>query len=209
MLRYSLTPAEFRAVSWTSGFDEDMQRALWRADAQAPIENLFEPLMRHYRAASRFGQASRLMITDTLAYLPDNNLLKDDITGMANSLEVRVPLLDFRIAEFAATLPDHLKVRNGDLKHILKRVAARYLPQDIIERPKQGFTVPVGHWINRGLAAYADAMLLSGDSPLWEFFNRAEVAALLARHRAGRADHSMRLWALLVLCAWLHERRAA
>jgi asparagine synthase (glutamine-hydrolysing) len=211
MLRYSLTPLSCRPVSWTTGFDIGMQQELWREDAvrEAPIHDIFEPLMRRYRAAGGFDDAARRMITDILVYLPDNNLLKDDVTGMANSLEVRVPLLDHRVAELAAALPTHLKVRNGELKYILKKVAARFLPRDIINRPKQGFTVPVGHWMNHDLAGFADDALLAADSPLWEFLKKDAAAHLLNQHRAGRADHSMRLWALIVLSVWLREAHAA
>lgn len=207
MLEYSLEPPDRRPVSWTTGFGVADQKRLFRPEVAAALdlENIFEPWTRAFNSAPALDAVSRQMRADIGVYLPDNNLLKDDITGMAASLEARVPLLDRRVVEFAAALPPGLKIRGNELKYILKKVARTLVPAEVIDRPKQGFTVPVGRWINGELAGFADDALDPAAEPFDEYFNPKEMHALLEQHRKGRADNAMRLWALMILRVWHHE----
>ena len=207
LLKYSLLPDAVRPVSWSVGFDEASQRALFLSGASSEIDfdATLSPWLDQFNACGAADVLSRQMFTDIKVYLPDNNLLKDDVTGMANSLETRVPLLDHRVAEFAASLPPGFHVNGFQMKHMLKKAMKKYLPGEILNRPKQGFTVPVGNWINGRLSGYADEMLVSETSPIREYFDTKEVCRYLDEHRAGRADHGMRLWALIVFRVWREE----
>ena len=208
MLRYSLAPGSWRPVSWTTGFDADALTRLLRSDflnQGLSGRDVFLPWLNQYRKPKSLDAVARQMFTDIKIYLPDNNLLKDDIMGMANSLEIRVPFLDHRLVEFAVSLPTDLKIRDTELKHVLKQAVGDLLPPEIIHRPKQGFTVPVGHWLNHKLRAYADDVLDPADPVMAEYFNRRTVRRLLREHRSGKADHGMRLWMLIIFRLWHQE----
>jgi asparagine synthase (glutamine-hydrolysing) len=142
---------------------------------------------------------------DMAGYLPDDILVKLDRASMANSLEGRCPLLDHRVVEFAWRLPAHAKVRNGKGKWILRQLLSRYLPQRLIDRPKQGFDVPIAVWLRGPLRDWASDLVadmrLSGDG----IFDFAKVAMCWRDHLDGRQDHSRDLWPALMFQAWRNE----
>src|SRR5207245_5762676 len=98
---------------------------------------------------------------DVRSYLTDDILVKVDKASMFNSLETRAPLLDQSLAEYVTSLPPSIATRNGVLKSLLKKAAADLLPAEILQRPKQGFGVPINHWFRRDLTSYAHDMLVS------------------------------------------------
>ena len=152
---------------------------------------------------------SRLQHLDLMAYLPFDILTKVDIAAMANSLEVRVPLLDHHVVELAATMPSELKLKRVadgyDKKHILKTLARQRYPSSLIDRPKMGFGVPIGDWMAGRLRPEIERRLL-GSTVLPRFFAMGHVRAIWERHLAQR-DGTAKLWNLLVLDEWLrgHE----
>ena len=121
---------------------------------------------------------------------------------MANSLETRAPLLDHRLIEFAQTIPASFKLRGLETKYILKRAAQGLIPDEIINRPKQGFDVPIRRWLNRELREMLDDTLNDRRARERGDFNHRAVLAILDEHRRGVRDHSRRLWSLLVLELW-------
>ncbi|MFA9201285.1 MAG: asparagine synthase-related protein [Cypionkella sp.] len=136
---------------------------------------------------------------DLTFWLPGDILTKVDRTSMAVSLEAREPLLDHRVIEFAAGLPERLRIRGGQGKWLLKRTMERYLPRDVLYRPKQGFVTPIARWLRGPLAGEARAIARGASLARTGWFDGDRVAALAEAHIAGRADHSRLLWQLLML----------
>jgi len=145
---------------------------------------------------------ARVLDVDTAAYLPEFQLTYMDRMSMANSLEVRSPLCDFRIAEFAAGLPAHYRVHNGRTKRILKDVARRYLPASIVDRPKTGFDAPVGLWFKSALRPWMTRILDRRQVAATGLLDPDKVDRLVQDHLRGRQDYSMQLWSVLSLEYW-------
>ena len=141
----------------------------------------------------------RFMLRDATTYLPDDLLVKMDRASMAFGLEVRVPLLDHRIAEFAWSLPPALV---GE-KRLLREALYRRVPRALVDRPKRGFEPPIGRWLREGLHDWADALLEPARLKRHGLVEPRIVAARWSAHRAGRRNWSQRLWPVLMLEAWL------
>ncbi len=147
----------------------------------------------------------KLLHVDLSFWLPDDLLTKVDRATMAHSLEARVPYLDHRVVEFCSRLVPRHKIRGRDHKWLLKRVAERYLPADIVHRSKQGFVMPLSQWLEGRLAPEIDAHLGPGGLDRRGIFRRGALARLVADHRAGTRRHAGRLWALLILERWFRR----
>ena len=155
-------------------------------------------------AGTRYEQ---MMAFDLDTYLPDDILVKVDRASMAVSLEARVPLLDHRLVEFAWRLPMKFKRRDGVSKWLLRQVLYGLVPRELVDRPKQGFGVPIEHWLKGELRDWA-CDLLAGDRIRREgFFDAAVVARHLDDHLSGRRSWASQLWALLMFQAWLDGAR--
>jgi asparagine synthase (glutamine-hydrolysing) len=155
--------------------------------------------------ASRLGPVDRLLETDVVTYLPDDLLAKMDIATMANSLEARSPFLDHEVVEFAAALPEGLKVGPVGQKRLLKRLARRLIPTENIDRPKMGFGVPVGRWLRRELRPLAEDALFSRRALERGYFREESLRRLWDEHQNGGADRTRPLWTLLMLELWHRE----
>ncbi len=162
-------------------------------------------------AATAFAEAGdapyldRLLNVDTRLWLPDDLLTKVDRATMTHSLEARVPYLDHRFVDFCARLEPAQKIRERDHKHVLKRVAERYLPADIVRRGKQGFVMPLSEWLAGRLAHEVDDHLGPQGLERRGLFRAGALATLLAEHRGGRRNHAGRVWALLILERWFRR----
>lgn len=162
-------------------------------------------------AAAAFHEAGdapyldRLLNIDTRLWLPDDLLTKVDRATMTHSLEARVPYLDHRFVEFCARLAPTQKIRGREHKHLLKRVAERYLPPDIVRRGKQGFVMPLSEWLAGRLAGELDDHLGDGGLARRGLFRAGALRGLLAEHRSGARNHAGRLWALLILERWFRR----
>lgn len=145
---------------------------------------------------------SRMMYRDAMSYLPDDILCKVDRAAMVNSLETRVPYLDHRVAEFAWRLPLAMKIRGSEGKWALRQVLYRQVPRELIERPKDGFGIPVGPWLANDLSGWAADMLAVDSVRRSGFFCSKQVDARWQQHRSRRADHTLSLWAVLMFESW-------
>ncbi|HEX5030732.1 MAG TPA: asparagine synthase (glutamine-hydrolyzing) [Candidatus Eisenbacteria bacterium] len=145
---------------------------------------------------------SRLQYLDTKVYLPEDILTKVDRMSMAHSLEVRAPLLDYTLIEYVASIPPALKLRDSVSKYLFRKMASRYLPASVFEKPKQGFGVPTGAWFQQELRASARERLLDRRTLDRGYFRRRTVERVLDLHEAGQRDYGTWIWCLLVLEEW-------
>ena len=165
-----------------------------RADYRA--ERPLEQLMRDAPARSGLDRAQ---YADLKFWLPGDILTKVDRTSMSVGLEAREPLLDHKLIEFAASLPETLRIRGGQGKWLMKRTMQRYLPQDILYRPKQGFVTPIAQWFRGPLAGQARAISQSSALARTGWFDARALASVADSHISGSSDHGRLLWQLLML----------
>jgi asparagine synthase (glutamine-hydrolysing) len=154
------------------------------------------------RAAPGLDALSRLQYADMLTYLPEDILVKVDRMSMANSLEVRSPLLDYRFLELAAAVPANLRLHGGQGKQVFKRALRGWLPDEALDRTKAGFIFPLRDWFRAGLADFADEVFQDPSTRANGFLQPAEVLRLTQAHRQGRRNHENVLWSALVLEMW-------
>ena len=143
-----------------------------------------------------------MMHYDVQTYLPEDLLVKVDIATMAHSLEGRSPLLDHEVMEAAALLPDSLKLQGTNLKHLLKQIAYRLVPRELLDRPKMGFGVPLDAWFRGELYDYACDHVLSARARARGIVEPGYAERLLREHKSGRRPWHYQIWNLLVLELW-------
>jgi asparagine synthase (glutamine-hydrolysing) len=174
---------------------DEVRRLINREVPESRFENLFRETEGH-------SLLSRVLRVDQGTYLPDAMLTKVDRASMAASLEIRVPLLDHRVVEYTAALPDRLKYRNGTGKYLLRKLLARYIPPPLFERPKMGFSVPIDRWFRKDLRELLLDYLSPDRLNREGLFDAGVVQETIDEHLSGRASHQHRLWLLLTWEMW-------
>ncbi|MBO1751979.1 asparagine synthase (glutamine-hydrolyzing) [Actinotalea sp. BY-33] len=188
------TEAE-RFATWFAPFTTADRAAL----LQGTVEHPDHLLPGHQRDV-----IGRMLAADVRSWLPDNLLERGDRMSMAASLELRPPLLDHRLVELAFRLPSSVKMRGGTTKWALKEVARRYLPDEVVDRKKVGFRVPLDSWFRTGLRESVWDRLTGPESFVSQALDKDEVRALLERHESGRFNEESKIWTLMSLEVW-HE----
>jgi asparagine synthase (glutamine-hydrolysing) len=193
-----------RYARWMSCFEDKQQIALLSNDLFEQVRGT-DPeglILDAYEASDATHLLNATLDVDVRTYLPNDLLVKVDITSMANSVEVRCPFLDHPLMEFAASLPPSLKVRGLQTKYLLKLALADLLPEEILDRPKRGFGVPLDQWFRHDLKEMAYDTLLDSRSVGRGYFRTETVKRLLDEHVTGVRHWHPQLWNLLMLELW-------
>jgi asparagine synthase (glutamine-hydrolysing) len=198
----ALAPAA-QYARWMTCTTPDTQRELYGPALLPVLETSAQSqLLKVFDESDAEDLSERASHADIQQYLPDDVLVKMDIASMAHGLEVRSPLLDHELVEFAASLPVEWKLRGNVQKYILREAFRDDLPSGIVDRRKMGFGVPIDHWLRNELRSTAYEILLDRRAIDRGYFRAAAVRRLLDEHSSGRANHQFVLWALLMLELW-------
>jgi asparagine synthase (glutamine-hydrolysing) len=196
-----------RYASFLTIFDDVRRRRLLTPEFAASV-NGFRPeqlVRRAWDRSTASDPVDRMISTDVLTYLADDLLVKVDIATMAHSVEARSPFLDHHLMEFAASLPPEHKLDGEGGKLLLKRALRGILPDEVLRRPKMGFSVPLARWFREELAQLPADILLDRRSLDRGYFRRDEVEGLIREHQQHVANHATRLWVLIQLEMWHRE----
>ena len=202
----ALDPAE-RYARYVQIFDGEQRNALYTDEFSAALggSDALETIVAPWQAASGLDVRDIMLEVDSATYLPGDLIAKIDIATMAHALEARSPLLDHEVLELAAALPAELKIRGREKKWILRRAMRGWIPDEILDRPKQGFSVPVSDWLRDELSAWAREVLLDRGTLARGWFRERGVRDMLGRHAAGWDAEAPRIWSLLMLELWQRE----
>jgi len=196
-------PDTMSHTRWRIFVSDLLRQQLFTADVQEHIKG---PASAHvdalFEEAGDRGDLNRSLYVDVKSYLCDNILTKVDRMSMAVSLETRVPYLDKDLVELAFQVPEKLKLDGNETKAILKRVASRLVPRDCIYRPKEGFSIPIKHWLNSEFKPLMDGYLNKEEIQSSNVFEWETVDRLKKEHSMGIANHSHILWGLIVFHDW-------
>ena len=158
----------------------------------------------HLEASLALSTENRMLYQDTVMYLPDDILTKVDRMSMAVSLETRVPLLDHRIVEFAATVPFHLKYAQGTSKRLVKHAMRDFLPPAALTQRKRGFSIPIHRWFREDLNDYFQDTVMNSNSHCRDYLDMCEVKRYVDTHQSRRENYGHQLWTLLMFEHWLN-----
>ena len=220
-LLHDFTPSKFNAIGW----GDKLQKGAGVVASQ-DLNSLYRRVVSNWQdpssvvigerehskifstdiqMLSNLGDIEKMMAIDIISYLPDDILVKVDRAAMGVSLETRVPFLDHHIVEFASQIPLSMKLKNGVGKSVLREVLYRYVPKDLIERPKMGFGIPVSDWLKGPLKEWAEELLDESRLISQGFFHPEIVRQMWSEHSSGTRNWQSQLWAVLMFQAWLEE----
>jgi asparagine synthase (glutamine-hydrolysing) len=192
---FYITNSQMTDETWNKLVNPDVARALGNYHPSRIT-------LDKYEKADGPDHLSKLLYTDIKTYLTGGILVKVDRMSMANHLEVRAPLLDYQIAEFAASIPSEQKFNEGVKKRILKEALVPFIPTDLLHRKKMGFSVPLAQWFREELKTIGEKYLLSENQGLTSVFMKDQIEKLWNEHQSGSADHSAVLWSMLMFEIW-------
>jgi asparagine synthase (glutamine-hydrolysing) len=183
-------------------------RLLLGRDCDAPLSEspVFEAVTEPYRRCTSMSPLQRAEYADLKIYLPNDVLVKVDRMSMLHSLEVRCPLLDRRIVEFAFRVPQAAKMPGLRAKYLLKQLAGKRLPSTVTSLPKRGFTAPVGDWIRSEFAQQFRDDVFDSRATVATLLDSRRIRTMFDEHGRGERDHSYPLWAVWMLERWARMR---
>lgn len=201
---YGSLPQPERYTNWFSIFTSELKTKLYTKDLMANIEDLesYRIYAKHFALRKNDHPLNKMLYVDSKVLLPGDLLTKTDRTSMANSLEVRVPFLDHKLVEYAWNLPPSMKLKGKTTKYILRKLAARLLPQNIVKRKKQGFEVPISSWFQGNLNAFAKEILSPEIIKRRNLFNPDAIKGIIDKVDNGIAHYAPHLYALIVFEIW-------
>lgn len=206
-LKAAVLPRNERYFRWMSTFDLETKPRLYTRDFAEALNGTraSDTLDKWFDSANGSGLLDAALLTDQMTYLPNDLLVKVDIATMANSLEARSPFLDHNLIEFAASLPEELKMSRLRPKYLLKKVAERLVPREVIYRRKMGFGVPVGKWFRGEMKEFVREALLSERSLGRGIIKPEMIRKYVDEHTNGERDHAFQIWTLLMLELWFQR----
>lgn len=197
-----------RFVKVYSFFSTEMKSQLFARHLRDQASENFhakEAIGRLQSDVKHLDPVTQMLYIDTRASLPDDLLMVGDKMSMANSLEVRVPFLDYRLIEFVESLPPHLKLNGLTGKYLHKKALEKWLPKEVVYRKKKGFDNPLAEWFRTGMRAFVEEALLSGDSAVGQYFDRQYIGAMLERDRKGLEELRRHIHLLVSFELWHRE----
>ena len=199
----SLSPEEgyFHSMRW---FTPEMKNLLYQESLKKALGDYdpFSTLKTYFDRTRGWDPLSRIQYVDIKTYLVDDILTKVDRASMAHALEVRVPLLDHEVMEYAAHIPARYKLHHGEGKYIFKQALRDLLPSEVLNRRKMGFSIPLARWFRSELKGLFEERVLTQDAFIGDLFNVNSIRQWWVQHQRGTRDYSPHLWALLVLECW-------
>jgi asparagine synthase (glutamine-hydrolysing) len=200
----SLLPGSLQHFRWSMFLTEENKRRLFSHNFQNSLGHLngYEHFIEHLGRDDTGDPLWRQQVADINTYLVDDILVKVDRMSMANSLEARTPFLDYRLVEFAASLPSNLKLRGFQTKYLLKRSMEAKLPKIVLNRKKEGFSIPMKNWLKKELCPLMHDLLSPDRIKRKGFFNASYIERLKLDHLEGVANNSHQLWSLMMFEIW-------
>ena len=194
-----------RFANWFPMFNDDAKQHLLSEQFASLRVGAAEIFAEHLSDCDATSPVDRMLYVDSKLWLPDYLLLRGDKLTMANSLEARVPLLDHKLVEFAAKLPATMKLHGSQRKYLLKQVARRLLPPEIIDRKKQGFPIPIERWLKKEAKPMMQDLLSSETIHRRGLFDSNYIGRMIREHVSGYSDHSTKLWGLMSVEMWTRK----
>ena len=191
-----------------SFFSAEMKAALYRDKLKSLSEDPYGArlaLSRLQGDVAHLDPLTQMLYIDARAGLPDDLLMVADKTSMANSIETRVPFLDFRLVEFIESLPPNLKLKGFTGKFLHKKALEKWLPKTMVHRPKKGFSNPIENWFRVGMKSFVDECLLSRDAWISDYFDQSYMEKMIAMDRAGKQQYRRHIYLLVSLELWHRE----
>jgi asparagine synthase (glutamine-hydrolysing) len=194
-----------RFSNWFPLFADDAKRELLAHQPRSIQEGVAKVYSEHLAHCDAKSPVDRMLYVDTKLWLPDFLLLRGDKLTMANSLEGRVPFLDHKLVEFAASLPADMKLQGSERKYLLKKVARQLIPKTIIDRKKQGFPIPIEKWLRNEARSVMEDLLSPELLRRRGLFSEKYVERIKREHVSGYSNHANRLWGLMSIEMWLRK----
>lgn len=204
-LQWSELPIELRYAGVSTEITDNFKSSFYSQDFLKNFSQGYSPAVyfsEYYRNVKNKDLLTKMLYIDTKVWLPDDLLIKADKMSMATSVELRVPFLDYKMVEFAMSVPSKYKIKNWTNKYLLKKAVEGFLPKEIIYRKKKGFPVPINAWFKGDFSEKVADVLLDPRSKKRGYFNSEYISKVVKLHKDGKEDYSKLLFSLLILEIW-------